>query len=390
MIGNWSLPFPYGWRVHADGTLIIPPSVKTVIIDVGVCFQSQFQRQLDQDDSLLIIGFEPLHAHLGNWMPKKLKVVHPRLVMIPAAVSHLAAAEHGGRRTLPFNFFLPNLHTPLSSLYELAPGMKERMLKLGGKLGVEKISVHAVTLEEILQRLPPHLTVSLLKIDAQGADLSVVLSAGSHLGRIKRIQLECQDLPIGHEDLVYAGMPTKGEIVDELRRRHFMLERCWDNTPWSKEQNCMFAQAGTALENLKESCFMDALRTLEKKPRLWRLLQLTSRTMVDDEGMYVALYDTPARDSRGARLRDRTRDYNYAVVAESLCCTTSLVPQAQCFNATAGRTKETCCLNYFLEQIGYDKEAGQSWVVELSWTPGVQQAHWIWPDILRPNGLSGI
>ena len=45
------------------------------------------------------------------------------------------------------------------------------------------------------------MTVPLLKVDAQGADLDVVISAGLHARRIERIVLECQNLPRGHKDL---------------------------------------------------------------------------------------------------------------------------------------------------------------------------------------------
>lgn len=51
----------------------------------------------------------------------------------------------------------------------------------------------SMTLETILKKIPPNISVELLKVDAQGTDLEVVQSAGTELFRIEKVILEAQE-----------------------------------------------------------------------------------------------------------------------------------------------------------------------------------------------------
>ena len=61
--------------------------------------------------------------------------------------------------------------------------------------------------------------VSFLKIDAQGADLSVIRSAGARLSTIRRISLEVQIA----DNALYAGGSEKKATVDYLQNSGFRL-----------------------------------------------------------------------------------------------------------------------------------------------------------------------
>ena len=61
--------------------------------------------------------------------------------------------------------------------------------------------------------------VEFLKIDAQGADLAVVRSAGDRLKNIRRISLEVQITPFE----LYAGASRKQEVLDFLGPAGFRM-----------------------------------------------------------------------------------------------------------------------------------------------------------------------
>mmetsp|Transcript_53158 Transcript_53158/g.172893 ORF Transcript_53158/g.172893 Transcript_53158/m.172893 type:complete len:195 (-) Transcript_53158:452-1036(-) len=79
-------------------------------------------------------------------------------------------------------------------------------------------TVPVLSLRDLLQRLPE---VSFLKIDAQGLDLDILLSAEELLDRVREVELEMQDVEVGDPRLLYKGQPTKSEVVQELGS-------CWD------------------------------------------------------------------------------------------------------------------------------------------------------------------
>ena len=68
-----------------------------------------------------------------------------------------------------------------------------------------RVRVPVLPFEAILLALPQHIEVEMVKIDAQGADLSVLLSARSQVHRIREVLLEAQDLPVNDPDMLYGG-----------------------------------------------------------------------------------------------------------------------------------------------------------------------------------------
>jgi FkbM family methyltransferase len=80
--------------------------------------------------------------------------------------------------------------------------------------------------------------VDFLKIDAQGADLAVVRSAGTRLRDIRRIELEVAVA----ESPLYVGAPTRSEVVQFLERAGFRLEKSEYQTH-GQEENLEFINA---------------------------------------------------------------------------------------------------------------------------------------------------
>eukprot|EP00747_Dinoflagellata_sp_TGD_P097604 gnl/TRDRNA2_/TRDRNA2_167183_c0_seq3.p1 gnl/TRDRNA2_/TRDRNA2_167183_c0~~gnl/TRDRNA2_/TRDRNA2_167183_c0_seq3.p1 ORF type:complete len:270 (-),score=25.19 gnl/TRDRNA2_/TRDRNA2_167183_c0_seq3:56-865(-) len=119
-----------------------------------------------------------------------------------------------------------NENSGLSSMLPLSDAMTR-----SGNFSSAEVMVEILSLEEVLDRVPMHVEIPLVKVDVQGFDLVAVLSAGEQLRRLARIQVECQDLPAGHQNLLYVGQPTKQDFIDILGAKGFELERCWENTP---------------------------------------------------------------------------------------------------------------------------------------------------------------
>jgi len=81
------------------------------------------------------------------------------------------------------------------------------------------VEIECRRLDDILDEL--NIKFNFLKVDAQGADLDVLKSAGEHLQDIKGIQVECNLLPI------YKGAPLAGEIDAFLEDKGFVLVKRW-------------------------------------------------------------------------------------------------------------------------------------------------------------------
>ena len=97
--------------------------------------------------------------------------------------------------------------------------------------------VPVLTLRSLLQLVPR--PVSLLKVDAQGLDLSVTLSGEAELrGKVLKVIMEMQDVPAGEDRLIYEGQPTKSERVQPMGTVGYDLRDCTPNNPIIKEENC--------------------------------------------------------------------------------------------------------------------------------------------------------
>jgi len=333
----WTVDNVELWPLSVNGTLKLGPLVRKVILDVGVHEETQFFRHADESHDLVVIGFEPIPQLYA--IHKK----HPRICIVPAAVS-VVPPDNPGR--ISFNVF-NGVDSPMSSLLQL---------KRSGSLPQKSVMsyyVSIITLEEVLKLLPKHVRIPLVKVDAQGSDLLVVKSASAHISRIERIQVECQDLPVNHERMVYVGQPTKQDFVEFFANKGFVLERCWDNQPVFREENCIFARSDIALR-LDAGCF--------KPLRVW-----ASRQVDSNQGIEVRTLVGPYW----------IRRKNLAKLAERFCCDGPYGPETQDYCFSAGRTYEHCCLRSYFEAIDYIRLWHNFYMEEVE-NHNFTQVHFIW------------
>lgn len=166
-----------------NDTVELPPWAKQVKIDVGLSTNApQSQIWLEENESLFVIGFEPLDANIAaltqgdySWelrlSPKHLGT---RMIVIPCALSD--AHIEGG-----VDFFVTKEDPGCSSLFEPID------FEIASK---ERVAVWS--LNDFLASFPffriPH--IDHLKIDAQGADFEILKGASQYLDRIFAVTIE--------------------------------------------------------------------------------------------------------------------------------------------------------------------------------------------------------
>ena len=153
--------------------------------------------------------------------------VLPNFKMMPMAV-----AEHDGYA----EFNIADVDTA-SSLLTFNP---EGVRSWAGAVGLSvarKISVATVRIDTFMDLMGIS-RIEYMKVDAQGADLSVLKSAGKRLADIHRIMLEVQ---VSSTPL-YAGASKKEETVAYLKAAGFRLVRA-ESQQSAQEENLTFVNA---------------------------------------------------------------------------------------------------------------------------------------------------
>merc|ERR1719191_815846 len=85
------------------------------------------------------------------------------------------------------------------------------------------LEVPTLTLASILARIPKHIRVKYTKIDAQGHDYKVLLSAGDQMSRIEYVRFEMQvDPPEGRK--MVQDIPSYAHVEKEMRSYGFVHE----------------------------------------------------------------------------------------------------------------------------------------------------------------------
>lgn len=226
---------------HGGRAVDALPSHALLAIDVGAHNQTEFMSWLDAEGDVgrrYVIAVEPdpqlVRAHR----------THPRFALLEAAVGEPSAT---GRASLHRSHF-----DMCNSLMPLGDGMAHAAHHGFSKFVAEcmtpsklgPVEVQVVSLASILRILPTGMQVSFLKVDAQGGDLAVLRSAGEDLHRVRRLQVEVQDLPHGDPRMLYGvAQPNKQDVIDYLAQHGFVLDFCSPNTEEVKEENCLFVRA---------------------------------------------------------------------------------------------------------------------------------------------------
>lgn len=172
-------------------------------IDVGAHLGEKTFRFARENPSLMVYAFEPNLEVCA----KRIGIL-PNFVVIPMAV-----AEHDGCADFYINAF-----DPASSLLPFNPEGLRHWIG-GEKLRVKrKVCVPTIRLDTFMSLMGIS-RVDYLKIDTQGADFSVIKSAGERLKDIQKITLEVAITPIP----LYVGAANKDEIVNYLEKFGFVL-----------------------------------------------------------------------------------------------------------------------------------------------------------------------
>lgn len=174
-----------------------------VWIDVGAHLGERTFPAAAADPSLLVYAFEPNLRVAAQRMGRL-----PNYVVVPMAV-----AEEDGCAP----FFL-NACDAASSLLPLDPEGVRRWIGGDALREERRVSVPTVRLDTFLGQMGIA-RVSFLKVDAQGADLAVLRSAGERLRDIARITLEVQVSP----SPLYQGAGRKEEAEAYLAAAGFVL-----------------------------------------------------------------------------------------------------------------------------------------------------------------------
>lgn len=217
------------------------PETAVVVVDIGAWSHSEFLPWLsdDRQGNRWVFALEPDPRDAAEHPP------HPRLAMIIAAAGHPGSI---GEALLHRANFTPcnSLHTPRPDARAVASrlGLSTHVANCIAPRDQPPVTVRVVSLASLFAQIPPGNDVALLKVDAQGMDLEVVQSAGAELRRVRWLVVEVQDLPAGHERLMYGpAQPTKEDLVRSLAARGFCLDVCIANMAEMREENCLFVRA---------------------------------------------------------------------------------------------------------------------------------------------------
>ena len=203
------------------GSILRPPR-EQVWLDVGVHNADRTLEAARQNPALRVYAFEPNLAAASRLMG-----VLANYVVLPVAV-----AERDGSAP-----FYVNRYQAASSLLPFEPEGLARWIG-GGDLAVTAtVTVPTMRLDTFLDGAGIR-KVDYLQIDAQGADLAVIRSAGERLQDIGRISLEVQTTPFE----LYRGASRKDDVMRFLTSAGFRLVET-EAQSFDQEENLTFVRA---------------------------------------------------------------------------------------------------------------------------------------------------
>lgn len=205
-----------------------------VWIDVGA-HRGQYSRTAaEQHPELVVHAFEPVPK-----LATELMHTAPSNYFVHAT----AVTGKDGVATLNLNKF-----DAASSLLPMDEATRASWVD-GHLLGVERtMPVPTIRLDTFMLQHGIK-QVELLKVDAQGADLAVVRSAGALLRSIHTIQLECAVTP----SQLYVGAASKYDIVAYMAEKGFDLKRV-ETQSHGQEENLTFIRRDAAQPASNVSC----------------------------------------------------------------------------------------------------------------------------------------
>lgn len=179
-----------------------PPTIRRVWLNIG----SHIDPPVSPNEDTMTIAVEPVLSIAANITK------HPRLLVLPCAISDRVGIA-------PFYAYNDGLSSSLNLANEAAPdlmGWKSKALPSD----IPSVAlVPVVTLRHLLDAIPRHIEIELIKTDMQGHDLAAIKSAGLAARRAKFIHHEASC----DNRTSYAGAPQNDAELDWIAymvRRH--------------------------------------------------------------------------------------------------------------------------------------------------------------------------
>ena len=175
-----------GLQLDSKGKIIIPSWVKHIKLDIGLGFKAPHsQKWLEQDESVLVIGFEPNPENV-KWLKSPMEEKYNRTLedSCPIEIDH----SYVGKRLFIIPVALSDVTSPTNmQLYIPAAScvcgslLKDRTL--GGTVCTYDVQVFS--LSDFFEFLPLNTHtinyIDYIKIDVQGLDIKVLKSAKNYL-----------------------------------------------------------------------------------------------------------------------------------------------------------------------------------------------------------------
>ena len=198
-----------------------PPGADKIWLDVGAHEGEKTLAAARGNPALYVYAFEPNLAAASRLMG-----LLANYVVVPVAV-----AEQDG--SAPFYL---NRYAGASSLLPLVPEGVAQWIRGAELVVTETVTVPTMRLDTFLAGAGIR-RIDYLKIDAQGADLAVVRSAGERLKDIDRISLEVQTTPFE----LYRGASRKEDALAFLGAAGFELVEV-EAQSFDQEENLTFVR----------------------------------------------------------------------------------------------------------------------------------------------------
>jgi FkbM family methyltransferase len=269
------LGFRSGSQLMDEQGMFAFDNITSVAIDIGAA-NNPLIFDMDIDTNQMVLAFEPIFAkQLGEDLERAAEdvdarggcksrweshCVNQRLVVIPAAVSsevgyatfHLAANPYcGSLNSVPSGSkqTLMNHHDK---------EVRDVMNACWGSLTQESVQeVPTITLASVLRRIPKHIRIKYIKIDAQGQDYKILMGAGDQMSRIEYVRFEMQVDPPAELKMVQ-DIPSYAEVESKMKALGFVHKSptacSFDggSSPFSKaiqEKECVFCRELPCKEN---------------------------------------------------------------------------------------------------------------------------------------------
>jgi hypothetical protein len=291
--------FREGMIFDEKGMFAFTPEIKSVAIDVGAA-DNPLSFDLDVDATQVAFYFEPL-----QWLTLQTKIEADaealnkrggctvrydafcsmqRFYVFPAAVSSELGEAEFHKTANPYCGSLSSF-TVESNESAIDPELRYNSDKdISGifeqcyqNVGGESGNVPTISLKALIERIPEHVRIKYMKVDAQGHDWNVLLSAGDQMSRIEYVRFEMQvDPPPGRR--LVKGIPSYAEIESQMADQGFKHEEghaChYDSgsSSFSKavnEMECVFCRELPCIENHKPPLGENPRVVVKRNHDLW-------------------------------------------------------------------------------------------------------------------------